>query len=246
MDDKYKLDLRGQKFTNLLVIKYSGKNKDGRTMWLCKCDCGNKTIVSTKLLRNGETKSCGCKLYMKENRMVGEANNKYDLSGECGVGYDHKNNSFLFDLSDYNKIKIFRWIVADGYVKAYSLRIFNKKMIYLHRTILDLNNDEETIVDHVNRIPSDNRRKNLRISTQSQNIINRSISDRNSTGFIGVDWMKNRNKYRARIVNNNGKEIHLGVFDNINDAVCARLIAEKTYYGEFAPQKNLFNEYGIV
>ena len=40
-------------------------------------------------------------------------------------------------------------------------------------------------------------------------------------------------------------EVELGYFDDIKDAIIARLQAEKKYYGEFAPQKHLYKEYGI-
>lgn len=48
-------DLTGQKFTKLTVLKYLGKST-----WLCKCDCGNETKVSTYHLNSGTVKSCGC------------------------------------------------------------------------------------------------------------------------------------------------------------------------------------------
>lgn len=51
-------DLTGKKFNRLSVIKLV--TKDGRRRWLCKCDCGNETIVATDNLNNGKTKSCGC------------------------------------------------------------------------------------------------------------------------------------------------------------------------------------------
>jgi hypothetical protein len=55
-----KLDLIGQRFGRLLVIKEFGKAKNRSIEWLCKCDCGNETIVPSQRLRNGDTKSCGC------------------------------------------------------------------------------------------------------------------------------------------------------------------------------------------
>ena len=54
-----KLNLINQKFDRLLVID-TAPNKNGRTAWVCKCDCGNELIVTTHSLRNGNTKSCGC------------------------------------------------------------------------------------------------------------------------------------------------------------------------------------------
>ena len=44
----------------LLVIEYAGKNKQGRVLWKCKCDCGNFKIIDGDSLKFGGTKSCGC------------------------------------------------------------------------------------------------------------------------------------------------------------------------------------------
>lgn len=54
-----KLDLKGQKFGRLTVLE-PAENINGRTAWLCQCDCGRKTVVKTYHLRSGHTKSCGC------------------------------------------------------------------------------------------------------------------------------------------------------------------------------------------
>ena len=54
------IDLTGQKFERLTVIRKLGSNKWGKKEWLCKCDCGNEIITITAHLRNGNTKSCGC------------------------------------------------------------------------------------------------------------------------------------------------------------------------------------------
>ena len=54
------IDLTGQTFNRLEVIKYAGSNKDGKALWLCRCDCGNEKVIVSKNLRLGLTKSCGC------------------------------------------------------------------------------------------------------------------------------------------------------------------------------------------
>lgn len=54
-------DLINQKFGQLTVIEDTNKrSKDGCCIWLCICSCGDSIEVSTKSLRNGHTKSCGC------------------------------------------------------------------------------------------------------------------------------------------------------------------------------------------
>ena len=54
------MDMSGQKFHWLTVIKRADNDKYGQAMWLCACDCGAKSAVRGSLLRRGNTKSCGC------------------------------------------------------------------------------------------------------------------------------------------------------------------------------------------
>lgn len=53
-----KLDLINQKFGKLVVKNKKKRNKHRCILWLCECECGNKTIVSSQDLRSGNTKSC--------------------------------------------------------------------------------------------------------------------------------------------------------------------------------------------
>ena len=53
------IDLTGKRFNRLTVIKRV-ELKGKSTRWLCKCDCGNETIVTSEKLKSGHTKSCGC------------------------------------------------------------------------------------------------------------------------------------------------------------------------------------------
>jgi len=53
-------DLSGKRYGRLTVIKPCGKNKYGKYMFLCKCDCGNDCITLGNGLQCGNTLSCGC------------------------------------------------------------------------------------------------------------------------------------------------------------------------------------------
>lgn len=53
------IDLTGRRYGRLLVLKRV-ENRADRTCWLCKCECGNSTTVTGRLLNTGHTKSCGC------------------------------------------------------------------------------------------------------------------------------------------------------------------------------------------
>jgi len=102
---------------------------------------------------------------------------------------------------------------------------------YLHRFIM--NSPKGKVIDHINGDKLDNRKQNLRIYTIKQNIINSKISKNNTSGYTGVSFRKNRNVYRANIMVNR-KQIYLGSFERIEDAVLARKKAEEKYFGEFA------------
>lgn len=55
------LDLCGQRFSQLTAIKDVGSDSGKNRLWLCKCDCGNEVVVKSAYLKNGHTKSCGCR-----------------------------------------------------------------------------------------------------------------------------------------------------------------------------------------
>lgn len=54
------IDLTGQKFGRLIALKRVGNNKKGGARWLCVCDCGKEKVISSRKLRHGDTRSCGC------------------------------------------------------------------------------------------------------------------------------------------------------------------------------------------
>lgn len=54
------MDLIGQKFGRLTVIKKGPKKQGGKQYWMCKCECGNTKSVYQYNLISGQTQSCGC------------------------------------------------------------------------------------------------------------------------------------------------------------------------------------------
>ena len=83
-------------------------------------------------------------------------------------------------------------------------------------------------VDHPNHIRSDNRWSNLRETDHAGNNRNRAMDSRNTSGCVGVCWHKNWKLWHAQI-KVKGKQIHLGTFKKIADAIAARKVAEKKY-----------------
>jgi hypothetical protein len=54
------IDMTGKRFGKLVVIERHGSCSNRHYTWLCKCDCGKKSIVIGGKLRDGSTRSCGC------------------------------------------------------------------------------------------------------------------------------------------------------------------------------------------
>lgn len=55
-----KIDLTGQTINRLVVIREAGRTKGGKVTWLCRCECGAETVVTSDHLRSEHTQSCGC------------------------------------------------------------------------------------------------------------------------------------------------------------------------------------------
>lgn len=127
-------------------------------------------------------------------------------------------------------------LMNNGYVSV----DYDGKIIGLHRLITGAKKGE--IADHINGIRHDNRKDNLRILDNSKNGVNRSKHKNNHSGHRGVFWSDKipTPKWTAYITIN-WKRKHLGYFDNFDDAVKARLDAEKLYYDGFAPTDERYN-----
>ena len=100
-------------------------------------------------------------------------------------------------------------------IKGYKRACLNGSKFLVHQlvAIAFLNHKpEETdlVVNHINFDKSDNRLKNLEIITNRENCNKKHIES--VSKYVGVDFMKGRNKWRSRISINN-KQIHLGFFN---------------------------------
>jgi len=92
-------------------------------------------------------------------------------------------------------------------------------------------------VDHIDHNGKNNKWSNLRASNSFDNSKNLPMQKSNKSGCIGVNWHKAAKKWQARAVNDNGKRIDLGRYDNIEDAIRARKEHEvKFKYYEYREQ----------
>jgi hypothetical protein len=88
-------------------------------------------------------------------------------------------------------------------------------------------------IDHINGNKADNRIKNLRLATGSQNIANSKIHKNNKAGFKGVYFDKHSKKYRS-CIRKDGEVYHLGSFKTAIEASEEYILAAKNLFGEYA------------
>lgn len=102
----------------------------------------------------------------------------------------------------------------------------------MHREIVGLEN-ADLFVDHIDHNSLNNQDKNLRVCSNQQNSWNARLSPLNTTGYKGVSWDKEKQKYSS-FLKRDGKHIFLGRYDNPLDAANAYKKAAEKHFGEFA------------
>lgn len=132
-------DITGKRFGRLTAIEFAGRDGEGKTKWLCRCDCGNEVVVDAWNLKSGHTKSCGCliaenfssankthglskeKIYPVWKSMRARCNNPnsfaYKYYGERGISVcDEWNNDFQ---------TFYDWAIDNGYDPSLSIDRIN-------------------------------------------------------------------------------------------------------------------------
>ena len=158
--------------------------------------------------------------------------NKYDLSGEFGIGWTQNGYEFYFDKEDYELISQYCWHKhQDGYLRTCYGRKENggNKYILMHRLIMiGYDKNLKIEVDHINGKPNDNQKENMRVTDHKSNMKNTKLYSTTTHGYNGVYYSKNEKKFKAHI-----SKTHLGTFATLEEAIDARKKAEKLMFGEF-------------
>lgn len=133
------------------------------------------------------------------------------------------------DSEDYNSLVKISWRRCEsGYAKA----TINDKNVRMHRLIMGVE-DKNTYVDHANNNKLDNRRLNLRICNNSQNMANRAPTKGCKSKYKGVTRSKGGVNWEASISCNKTR-VHLGTFSSELDAAKHYDEAAKNLFGRFA------------
>jgi hypothetical protein len=97
------------------------------------------------------------------------------------------------------------------------------------------NPDNKKCIDHIDCDRQNNHVSNLRWATHTENQQNSSLHKNNSTGVKGVSFQKKLKKFKATIMLD-GISIHLGFFENLDDAKAARIKKANDVFGNFTHQ----------
>lgn len=166
----------------------------------------------------------------KANAPAPAVPNEIILGDENDAYVDLGNAAFVrFDAADIDLIKDRVWTLSKaGY--AVSLD-YTDASTSMH--VLIFGRQHGKMIDHIDGNKLDNRRKNLRFATASENQFNTGIRKTNTSGCKGVSWNHRQSKWIANI-RSDGKKIYLGSFSDKYEAAAAYESAAQKYHGEFA------------
>ena len=197
-------DITNQRFHKLIAIERKA-SKNGRTRWLCKCDCGNYVTVATKNLKEGKTKSCGC---IKKEKPYGNWN---DLSGKR---FGKLEVVSITEKRDYKGLICWKCKCDCGnIIEVSSAKLVSKDVTSCGCKKKEINKNIHNELTFIDR-------------TCIEFIKNRKDRKDNVSGFRGIS--KRGKKYRVNI-SFQGKNYYLGTYENFETAKQSRLEAEEVH-----------------
>lgn len=158
----------------------------------------------------------------------------YEVNGDVLTITTQRGNIIFADSEDYDLLSMHSWCVDP---RGYPVSNISGKIMPMHRFLM--NPPKGKVVDHMNGDKLDNRKSNLRICTQRQN----SLNQRGNKGReLPVGIRKNKAGNYATRISYNRKEVHIGTFHSIEEAIAAREKAEKEYFGKYAQHLHMKGE----
>jgi len=220
-------EMIGKKFGRLTILELDHRDKWKNKHYKCICECGTIKAINVGSLRTGRTTSCGCYNLeiLKQPHPDRRKYNEFRIHPNfVRVKDPNHDQYFLCDLEDWEifKDKLLK-ISTKGYVVFVSGKYFSRVIMKAPETL---------VVDHINGDPLDNRKINLRVCKQIENMRNLKTPKDNKSGYKGV-WRDTVCQKWCAEIRCNKVKYWLGRFENIEDAIRAREEAEIKYFGEF-------------
>ena len=201
------LDLTGKRFGKLVCIRPAGeKDRNGSTLWLCRCDCGNTCKAAVHQLRTGDKKSCGCLSHPPLKDYVGKKFNMLTVVEYAGKKNGMHRWKCVCDCG--NETVIGQTYLQSGETKSCGCIAKRKAPDTLKDDLY------KGFIDGTN------------IGSLKARMSKPPISS-NKSGYNGV--YKNSSGRWASQITFKGKTYYLGSFSNIEDAVEARKKGEEMY-----------------
>lgn len=196
-----RLDLTGQRFGRLVCLESSDqRDGQGRTQWLCRCDCGKKCLAATQQLVNGNKKSCGCLSHPPRKDFVGRR---------------------------FGMLTVLEYAGKRGGMHRWKCRCDCGRETTVGQTLLQSGKTKScgclkktTILENLRLVDGTSITK-LEAAKDCPISSNRS-------GVTGVYWNKRCRKWTAQITFK-GKTYYLGSYESIDDAIKARKQGEEMY-----------------
>lgn len=215
-EEGYK-DYTGKRFNKLKVLSLD-RTVDGRSYWNVRCNCGKEYVSRSDSMTRNED---GCGSHIKPYELQGDMV-KVDVSTEL-----HPKTFTYVDKDIHEKYMKYSgwWTIESKSGVKYVQGTWDKDQVLLHHLVLPLSDD--LVIDHIDGNGLNNVRSNLRLVNRQDNSKNISKPVNNTSGYMGVSCLPN-GKFRAYITTQD-KQIGLGTYEDMLDAVKARKDAEKEY-----------------
>lgn len=197
------INIIGKRFGRLVVVERVENSNQGRTKWLCKCDCGNlKKIIGYDLM-NGKTKSCGC-IRKEKARKRGLANKKHNKTNTrlhkiwCGMksrcyyikniaykNYGGRDIKVCEEWLDKEKgfKNFYDWAMANGYKENLTIDRIDSNKNYAPNNCRWITMKEQ----------ENNRRNNKIIKYKEQNYTLSQLAEKLNISSATLNWRLNHN-----------------------------------------------------
>lgn len=200
------IDLTGKRFGKLVVREKLPPRTDGRTRWLCDCDCGKECVVFSYALRKKNQQSCGCE----------------KIKNLAGQRFGH-----LVVLSRSEK-----YVMVSGRTRKYlwECRCDCGETVYRlsEKLRTDINCACKTCMGRDAASVMTNNAGFVE-GTQLYKLTATKANANSSSGIRGVFFNRQSRKWRATL-RFKGVNYYLGEFIDVKDAIKARRNAEELYF----------------